>query len=163
MIAGRTKSRVHLREATDDEVPVLLAVLQAAFEQHRGRLDPPSGVHSETIETIRQKLKTGFAVVALVNDDVAGCVFYQPQPTHVYLGRLSVLPRYRGRGVGRALIDYVEGRARTLGIPRMQIGVRLLLTDIRAYYERLGYRVVRYTAHEGYTEPTSVVMEKDLS
>ncbi|MGH2373745.1 MAG: GNAT family N-acetyltransferase [bacterium] len=120
-------------------------------------------MHSETVETIRQKLKTSFAVVALVNGDVAGCVFYQPEPTHVYLGRLSVLPRYRGRGVGRALIDYVEARARTLGIPRVQIGVRLSLADIQAYYHRLGYRVVRHAAHEGYTRPTSVVMEKELA
>lgn len=120
-------------------------------------------MHSETVETIRQKLKSGAAILAEVNGVVAGCVFYQHESSHVYLGRLSVLPEYRRRGVGRALIDYVEGRARVLRAPRVQIGVRLLLTDVRAYYERLGYRVVRYAAHAGYTEPTSVVMEKDLS
>ncbi|MGH2405709.1 MAG: GNAT family N-acetyltransferase [bacterium] len=110
MIGRERKSRLHLREATDDEVPILLAVLQAAFEQYRGRLDPPSGVHSETLETIRQKLKTGSAVLALVDDEVAGCVFYQQQASHMYLGRLSVLPKYRRQGVGQALIDcHAEG------------------------------------------------------
>lgn len=163
MIGRERKSRLHLREATDDEVPILLAVLQAAFEQYRGRLVPPSGVHGETLETIRQKLKTGSAVLALVDDEVAGCVFYQQQASHMYLGRLSVLPKYRRRGVGQALIDYVEAQARMLKLPRVQIGVRVQLSDIRAYYERLGYRVVRYTTHEGYTQPTSAVMEKDLS
>ncbi len=153
---------MYLREAMDAEAPVLLGVLQAAFEEYRGRLDPPSGVHNETVETLRQKLKTGAAVLALVHDDVAGCVFYHLETSHVYLGRLSVLPRYRGHGVGRALVEYVERRALELDMPRVQLGVRLVLSHIRTYYERLGYHPVRFTAHEGYAAPTSVIMEKTL-
>ena len=49
-----------------------------------------------------------------------------------------------------------------LGAQRVQIGVRIALPHLQAYYERLGYRVVRYETHEGYTEPTSVVMEKQI-
>ncbi|HET8679275.1 MAG TPA: GNAT family N-acetyltransferase [bacterium] len=152
---------VHLRQATGGEIPILLTVLHAAFEEYRGRLDPPSGVHNETVETLRQKLKTGAAVLARIGDDVAGCVFYQQEPTYVYLERLSVLPTYRRQGVGRALVDYVEQKARRLKLP-VQIGVRLPLADIRVFYERLGYRVVRCAAHEGYSEPTYAVMQKDL-
>lgn len=140
-----------------------MAVLQAAFEQHRGRLDPPSGVHGETVESLRQKLKAGAAVLALVNDEVAGCVFYQQETSHVYLGRLSVLPEYRRHGVGRALVEYVERRALELNVPRVRLGVRLPLAEIRAYYERLGYRPIRCAAHEGYSGPTYVIMEKELS
>jgi hypothetical protein len=36
------------------------------------------------------------------------------------------------------------------------------LPHLQAYYARLGYRVVRYVAHAGYTAPTSVLMEKDV-
>lgn len=49
-----------------------------------------------------------------------------------------------------------------LGAQRVQIGVRIALPHLQAYYERLGYRVVRYETHEGYTEPTPVVMEKQI-
>lgn len=160
MTASEEKS-IHLRQATTDDIPILLAVLHAAFEEYRGRLDPPSGVHSETVETLRQKLKGGAAVLARISDEVAGCVFYQQEPTHVYLERLSVLPKYRRQGVGQALVHSVEQSAQMLKLP-VQIGVRLSLTGVRAFYERRGYRVARYAAHEGYAEPTYVVMQKDM-
>ena len=80
----------------------------------------------------------------------------------MYLGRLSVLQPFRRYGVGQALMEYVEQRTRALGLPRVQIGVRTALPHLHVYYERLGYRVVRYEAHEGYTAPTYVVMEKPV-
>ena len=69
---------------------------------------------------------------------------------------------FRSYGVGQALTEYVERRARALGIPRVQLGVRTALPHLQAYYERLGYHVVRYEAHEGYAVPTYVVMEKPV-
>ena len=41
--------------------------------------------------------------------------------------------------------------------------VALALPHLQAYYERLGYHVVGYETHAGYTAPTAVVMEKQVS
>jgi len=49
-----------------------------------------------------------------------------------------------------------------LGTPRIQLGARLALPHLQAYYERLGYHVVGYETHAGYTAPTAVVMEKQV-
>jgi ribosomal protein S18 acetylase RimI-like enzyme len=151
-----------LRKATAADIPTLVMLVHTAFEDYRGRLDPPSGAHNETPETLRQALQTGGAALAFVNDQAVGCIFYRQEGGHMYLGRLSVLRPFRRHGVGQALTEYVERRARALGIPRVQLGVRIALPHLQAYYERLGYRVVRYEAHKGYTAPTSVVMEKQL-
>jgi ribosomal protein S18 acetylase RimI-like enzyme len=145
-----------------EDAPTLLRVLQAAFEEYRGRLDPPSGAHRETAGKIRQKLTIGRAVVGLIEQTVVGCVFYQPQGDHVYLDRLAVLPEYRRRGLGRALVEYVEARARELVLPCIRLGVRTALPQNQAYYERMGYRVVEYASHAGYTEPTYLILEKDV-
>jgi predicted N-acetyltransferase YhbS len=149
-----------LREATTTDVPTLVAVVRAAFADYQGQLHPPSGAHHETTDTVRQYLNTGFAALALIDSQVVGCVFYHQEATHMYLGRLSVLQEFRRHGVGQALVAYVEQRAQTLHVPRVQLGVRLALPHLQAYYARLGYGAVSYTAHEGYTTPTSVVMEK---
>ena len=37
-----------------------------------------------------------------------------------------------------------------------------MLEDNWAYYELMGYQVVEYKAHEGYTEPTYVILEKEM-
>ena len=151
-----------LREATHDDVPTLVTLIHAAFEEYRGRLEPPSGAHRETVQSIGTYLQQGHAVLALRNDQAVGCVCYHQEGEHVYFGRLSVLPPFRQHGVGLALITYVEQQAQALGVQRVQIGVRIALPHLQAYYKRLGYRVVRYETHEGYTEPTSMVMEKQI-
>ena len=151
-----------LREAIQDDIPTLVTLIHTAFEEYRGRLEPPSGAHRETAQSIGIYLQQGRAVLALLNDRAVGCVCYHQEGEHVYFGRLSVLPAFRQHGVGLALIAYVEQQAQELGAQRVQIGVRIALPHMQAYYKRLGYRVVRYETHEGYTEPTSVVMEKQL-
>ena len=151
-----------LREATHDDISTLVALIRTAFEEYRGRLEPPSGAHRETAQSISNYLQQGRAVLALLKGQVVGCVCYHQEGQHVYFGRLSVLPACRHHGVGLALIAYVEQQAQELGAQRVQIGVRIALPHLQAYYKRLGYRVVRYETHEGYTEPTSVVMEKQI-
>jgi predicted N-acetyltransferase YhbS len=151
-----------IREASAADIPTLLTLVRTAFAEYRGRLEPPSGAHRESAETFRQALHTGFAALALVDDEAVGCVFYHQESDHLYFGRLSVLSAFRQHGIGRALVEYVEQRAQALGVPRVRLGVRLALPHLQAYYARLGYGVLRYEAHAGYSVPTSVVMEKHI-
>ena len=151
-----------LRAATYDDIPTLVTLIHAAFEEYRGRLEPPSGAHRETAQSIGTYLQQGRAVLALLNDQAGGCVCYHQEGAHVNFGRLSVLPAFRQHGVGLALVTYVEQQARALGAQRVQLGVRIALPHLQVYYERLGYCVVGYETHEGYTASTSVVMEKQV-
>jgi predicted N-acetyltransferase YhbS len=152
-----------LREATAADVSAIVAVLHAAFREYDGWLDPPSGVHAETEESIREKMKVAHVALALLAGEVVGCVMYHPERTHVYFGRLAVLPDHRGRGVGGALIGYVEERSRELGLLRVRLGVRVALSELRERYERMGYRLFEERRHPGYAQPTYVLLEKDLA
>ena len=151
-----------LREATQDDIPTLVALIHSAFEEYRGKLDPPSGAHQETEEHLRQKMASARVVLALADGQPRGCVFYEREEEGLSFSRLAVPPAYRRRGIGRALIAYVEAQARAGNIARVRLGVRLVLTSLRAYYERLGYRLAEYRAHDGYAEPTYVILEKDV-
>lgn len=153
---------LQMRPARADDAPLLHAILSAAFEEYRGLLDPPAGVLHETVDTIREKLQQGAFIIALLGDVPAGCVFYQPANSYLYLGRLAVLPQFRKQGVARALIDFIEQQAVIRQLPRVQLGVRTALPHLQAFYTQLGYHPVRYGTHEGYTQPTYVIMEKEL-
>jgi predicted N-acetyltransferase YhbS len=153
---------IQIRQAEENEAPLLLTILHAAFKEYRGRLDPPSGVHAETMASVQTKLKTARAAIGLVGNEAAGCVFYEQKEDHLYLGRLSVLPRFRKAGVGRALIEYVEMQAVNLNVSRVRLGVRIALPQLKTYYERLGYRIISHETHPGYSQPTYVMMEKNL-
>jgi len=159
---GMRAEAIRVRDANAADVPALLGLVHAAFEQYRGRLDPPSGAHGETQASLRAALAAGGAVLASADDTPVGCVFYHRNGERVDLGRLSVLPALRRYGIGRRLTGEVEHRARALGAQRVELGVRIALPWLRAYYERCGYRVVREETHAGYSAPTYVVMAKDL-
>ncbi len=141
---------------------MLCAIIHAAFASYRNVLVPPSGAHTETPETIAAKLAHGGGLLAFIGDVPVAGVVYQPHETHMYLGRLAVLPVYRGRGIGQRLVEGVEARARTLGLPSVQLGVRLQLPGNQTFFERLGYRVIRAEAHAGSLNPTCYYMEKRL-
>jgi GNAT superfamily N-acetyltransferase len=152
-----------LRAATATDAETIAGLIRGAFAEYQGRLDPPSGAHRETTETVRAALLAGGGLLALVDGKPVGCVLYEARPSHLYFGRLSVLPAFRKRGLGHALIAAVERRARELGFSRLLLGVRLALTEQRASYERLGYRPLEAKTHPGYAEPTYLLMEKELT
>ncbi|HEV3081308.1 MAG TPA: GNAT family N-acetyltransferase [Gemmataceae bacterium] len=149
-----------LREGTNADVPALVRLVCLAFEEYRGWLDPPTGAHQETEEHLAGKMARGGAVLATLAGADIGCVIYEREPDHLYASRLAVLPSSRRQGVGRALMDYVEDKARSLGLNRVRLGVRLALPRLHAYYEGSGYQAVEYRTHAGYSQPTYVMLEK---
>lgn len=151
-----------LREATDADVPTVVRLIHAAFEEYRGTLDPPSGAHQETEDSVRRKMSSAAVVMAFAAGVPSGCLFYERAADHLSFSRLAVPPSHRGRGIGRALIAYVEQQEQALNRRCVRLGVRIALTRLRAYYERLGYRVVEHGAHDGYGEPTYVILAKSI-
>ena len=86
-------------------------------------------------------METYPVVLAVVGEVVVGCLFYAFEADYCFLFRLGVLPTYQRQGIGRALMEYAEERAREKAIPCTRLEVRRAMPENRAYYERLGYRV----------------------
>ncbi|MDQ6603413.1 MAG: GNAT family N-acetyltransferase [Chloroflexota bacterium] len=150
-----------IREATDADVPAVVGVLRTAFAE-QATLAPPSGALSETEESVRALMETARIALAVVDGRIGGCQFFEPKGDHLYLFRLAVLPDYRQHGIGGALIAYAEAQARAMDLPRAQFSVRLALPRQRAFYERMGYRVVGLGTHAGFAAPTSATLEKAI-
>lgn len=153
---------IPIRQATERDLTTLVGLLHRAFQEYDGVLDPPSGTHKESVESVRAKMEAGGWALAEREGEAMGCVWYEARGDHIYIGRLSVPPEFRGQGIANALMDYVEAEARALRILRLQLGVRTALPAMQATYERRGYRFLRYETHDGYDTPTYVTLEKIL-
>ncbi|KAG5917346.1 hypothetical protein E4U61_002829 [Claviceps capensis] len=80
-----------------------------------------------------------------------GCVFVKQLSARLgNFGMLAVDPKYRGQGLGRAMIDFAENFCRDKGCTAMQM--ELLVTTnfehvvksrMQEWYRRLGYQVVK--------------------
>jgi len=155
---------VVVRPAVVSDAKAVAATIAAAFEQYRGKLKPESGAFGETAKGIGQELRRGAgAIIAERNGKVVGCVMAKMLEGDLYFGRLAVLPEARGSGVATALIEAVEADARRRGLPGVQLGVRVVLTDNQRLFTSLGYVEISRDAHPGFDYPTSINMRKALS
>ena len=152
-----------LRAATVGDAAAIAAVIAASFAQYRGQLVPESGAFRESAENIAGELERGAgAIVAERNGEMLGCVLVEEMEGDLYFGRLSVLPRARGLGLARLLIDAVEAEARRRGLAGVRLGVRVVLTGNQRLFQSLGYRETSREAHPGFDHPTSINMRKPL-
>jgi predicted N-acetyltransferase YhbS len=153
-----------LRPMRPDDAAAAAAVIRAAFAAQTVATDPPPSAVRESAASVAKSLAApgqgGF--VACAGPAIAGCVLWQVQPRGLYLGRLAVDPHHRGRGIAPALVAAVEAQARHLALPRLLLSTRLVLTDNRRLFARLGFVETEQHAHPGYDHPTFVDMEKEL-
>ena len=155
--AGETIRAAHASEAAR-----VAQVMRAAFGEYRGLLEPPSGALALDARGVHDLMELGGILACESEGRIVACVFHRTHPDHVYLGRLAVLPAFRGRGVGARLVAEVEALAVAAGRSRVRLGVRLALPRNRTFFERLGYRQVGLDSHEGMTVPTFAWLEKRI-
>ena len=86
----------------------------------------------------------GRLLLAYHQGRAAGCVALRPLDHHIAeMKRLYVHPDYRGKGVGRALVDGVIAEARSIGYERMRLDtIESSMTDAIALYRRKGFREI---------------------
>lgn len=182
MAAGRPHLRI--REAAIADAALIVRLTLAAYEEYRGTLVPASTVFDETEDEVRRHLSgtggnapraggsaahpggdahPGGALIAELDGDAVGCArwsVHEDAAPWLYVGRLSVLPAFRGQGIGTALMAACEELARRRAMDEVRLGVRLTLERNEALYERLGYRRTGRTfEREGYG-PIAVWMSK---
>lgn len=136
-----------IRQATPDDAPLLAALIRAAFRDvaERFGLTPencPTHPSNCTEGWVRDAMARGVRCYVLEADGrPAGCVGLElADEEAAYLERLSVLPEFRRRGFGAALVAHVGQEARRLGRRRLQIALIADHRDLRHWYKKLGFR-----------------------
>jgi ribosomal protein S18 acetylase RimI-like enzyme len=153
---------VRVRDYQAEDIPAMLRVIKESFAEYDGRLVPPSSARGKTIEILESELERAQALVVEAAGEIVGCVLFRPRDEGIYFERLSVLPGYRNRGLAQLMLAEVERRALEAGERSLWLSVRLVLTELRDFYNRLGFKPFEYGTHEGYEGPTYVKMRKEI-
>jgi GNAT superfamily N-acetyltransferase len=145
-----------IRTATDADRPTLLRfvyelnVFEAAMESNR-RVDDTFA--AATLDWRQGQAKTGDGVTLLAVDRNGHPIgwtiaFSEPYPPFIradrsaygYIAELYVVAPWRGKGVGRGLIEAAKGHFRSRGLIHVMIGSMAKNDAARAAYEHLGFR-----------------------
>ena len=81
---------------------------------------------------------TRYIVLLDAGYPAATCRFYELDTSCVMLGRVVVLPEYRGKGLGKQVVCEAEEWIRELGYRTVEIESR---TEAVGFYQKLGYHV----------------------
>ena len=151
-----------LRAMERRDAPTVAALIRAAFASQFVVTDPPPSALRVTEDDVATHLQVGGGAVAERGGRMVGSALWNEQDGGLYLGRLAVVPAWRGRGVAKALVAAAEEAARRMALPRIHLSTRLVLFDNRRLFAACGFVESACHAHPGYAEPTFVTMEKRL-
>jgi predicted N-acetyltransferase YhbS len=147
-------------QAADAEA--VAALIRLAFATLPAPVDPPPSALLETADSVAAGLAAGGGSLVRAGDVIVGAVLWDRRNGGLYLGRLSVHPQWRGRGIARRLVATAEQAARDAGLPRLHLSTRLAMTGNRALFAACGFVELSLHAHPGYAAPTYVSLEKRL-
>jgi ribosomal protein S18 acetylase RimI-like enzyme len=138
---------VVIRRAGPGDVPALRAIASAAYQKYVPRIGrTPAPMTADYAAAVRNQQ----AWVAVENSQVVGYVVLMPQPGHLLLANVAVLPAAQGRGIGARLLAWAEDHARSLGLSEIRLYTNESMTENLAYYPRHGYAETHRAEHAGF-------------
>ena len=102
--------------------------------------------------------ETKYIVLTDRDFPVATCRFYQLDTESAMIGRVVVLPEYRGKGLGRRVIEEAEAWLRQLGYSLAVVESRDVAVG---FYQKLNFEITDRTVIHGNTFDC-IRMEKKL-
>ncbi|MGW1168913.1 GNAT family N-acetyltransferase [Streptomyces sp. NPDC001153] len=131
------ESPQRVRPAVADDVPAVKAVTDAAYRHYIARIgvvpQPMEADHAANVAAGR---------VFVTGEPVDGLVVIEAFAGHLFLDSIAVRPEAHGTGVGRRLLQFVDARARELGLGEIRLYTNAMMWENRKIYPKYGYEVV---------------------
>lgn len=139
---------LHVREADfadSRDADAIVAIIDSyAADPAGGGQALTSDARERLVPTLRDH-PSALVLLAVVDDEPVGiavCFFglstFWARPL-LNIHDLAVLPRYRGKGIGRALLHEVEDHARRKGCCKLTLEVQENNRPARVLYQRFGF------------------------
>ena len=135
-----------IRQASGSDIGLLVNVIRSSFRDVAERFNLtvkncPKNLAFCTNQRVKDDFERGLRYCILEqNDKACGCVALEEAgPDFCYLGRLAVLPGYRRKGLGAALVNHVFEQAKKIGMQRVEIGIIDKDTKLKSWYKKFGF------------------------
>ncbi|HVJ06244.1 MAG TPA: GNAT family N-acetyltransferase [Candidatus Saccharimonadales bacterium] len=152
------------REATLEDIPEMLEVVNAAFQEEAFFVNRPRTYRAQ----LEEHFRSGQFLLAHRGSQLLASAYCEIRGARGYIGMLAVRPGHQREGLGRAMMYAVEQILRSHGCSVAEISVVSVRTALPPIYRRLGYAEVGVEEpHEDLrkklTMPVQLIkMEKEL-
>ena len=124
------------RPATGADVSKVAELVNAAYGHYVERLGMlPRPMTDDYAEVIANQRVT----VAESHGNIMGVIVLTVDDEGFLIDNVAVDPSYRGKGLGRALLEFAEAEARRAGFDSIYLYTHEKMTENLALYARIGY------------------------
>ncbi len=128
---------MEIRKATEADAPEIVTCVVAAFRDYMTLISRTPG---PMLEDYWEGIQKHHTFVAVENEKLLGVLLLKDgEGTVMWLEVLATDPRLHGKGVGRALIQYADDYARSLGKTEMRLYTHVKYERTAGIYHRMGY------------------------
>lgn len=161
---------IHVRDATPADAADICRIYNEGIEDRQATLETQLRTPEERAQWMAGKGPRHPVLVAVDGDRVVGWGSlnqFNPRPAYDHVADFSVYVgrEARGRGVGGALLDALEARARKIGFHKMVLAAFPFNAAGMKLYERHGFTTVGVYHEQGMLDGRwvdTIVMEKVL-
>jgi N-acetylglutamate synthase-like GNAT family acetyltransferase len=137
---------VVIKQANETDISILMDILRKSFAGVAERFNLtiencPKNPAFCTEQRIKDDFDRGLKYFILEGSgQPCGCVaFENAKPGVCYLERLAVLPEYRRKGFGKALVNHIFDMAKEMKMPRVEIAMIAKDNELREWYRKFGF------------------------
>jgi GNAT superfamily N-acetyltransferase len=151
-----------VRRMDGSDAEAVLELIQLAFAEQAGRIDPPSSMNNLTVIDVINHMETASVWGIEHNLQMIGCLFGTSQNDALYLSKLSVHPNARGQGVAGRLMTTAEIFAKDDGFAWLEVIARVELLENHRLFAHLGFEQFAEGRHDGYDRTTELHFRKPV-
>ncbi len=140
----------------------LLKFIHKAFAYMEKLIDPPSSLHRMTAKNLCDKASKEILVLAYLRDTLVGCMFCRTESDCLCVGKVAVSPQHQGQGIGKKMFETAFELAKQHCLSELELETRVELTENHLTFANLGFVQTGTSAHEGYNQPTSIIMRASV-
>lgn len=141
---SRHEAECSIRPATNRDLPAIREVVFSVLTEYGLRPDP--GATDRDLDDIEASyVKSGgvFQVVVAADDEIVGTAGLMPlSDRRAELRKMYVKPAFRGRGLGKRLLENMLDAARRRGFDQIWLETNAVLREAIALYRRYGFAPV---------------------
>jgi N-acetylglutamate synthase-like GNAT family acetyltransferase len=135
-----------IRDSTGNDISLLTKLIRQSFKDVAERFNltahnAPNHPSNCTEEWIIKAIQNGNNYYILEHQNIpCGCVALEQANSEVcYLERLGILPNYRNKGFGKALVNHIIQKARNRNAKRVEIGIIAENIELKNWYKKQGF------------------------
>ncbi|EJN34721.1 acetyltransferase [Pseudomonas sp. GM78] len=146
-----------IRQAIPDDEVAVRACAEQAYAQYVGVIGRKP---APMLADFRAQIAAGLVYISTgEQDELRGFIVFFPVDQHMFLENVAVSAAGRGKGIGKALVQFCEAQALRLGLGSVHLYTNVKMTDNLSIYPRLGYVEVQRRSEDGFDR---VYFEKRL-